>query len=477
MNGPPTKITISLPTEFPDRKLPYVVRWRLNGRAHWRSFATKRGRNGAETFYALLSAAAINESNWDTESGIPTSMSAPSGMNVAEYCLSFVEIEWQRLSPSTRKSYVEALASFTVNCRRRSAPRPPSGSAAAISSWLTPAPKDPVDDGPVEWIWGGEQLSRNIQTWIDKNSPLLTDLSMEILYDTDRRMRLRQDHVTLYAPTTQNRLVSVAKLALSVAVKRGLMESVPWPRRDGGATAKSDRKTSSEVGDDVVPSIEQLLAILDAMPSHQPASYLYRTMSAICGFAGLRPGEVVALEFEDLHLPRAGWGSITVTKAWSGVDGGKWNSSLEKIADPKTQRSIRTVPIPPLLINMLRDWLEMSEIRSGPLFLTKEGARPSQSNWVRALRRACKRVGWIHPLSPYGLRRTNASHLVQAIPIAEAAARLGHSVEILTKHYVKRVAGQTNLSNQMLDRAYFCDSQSSERLSIHSSSTERRIRN
>jgi hypothetical protein len=76
MKAPSLKVTISGPSEFPDRKLPYVVRWRLNGRGHWRSFATKRGRNGADAFYALLNVAALNERDWDPESGIPASMSA-----------------------------------------------------------------------------------------------------------------------------------------------------------------------------------------------------------------------------------------------------------------------------------------------------------------------------------------------------------------------------------------------------------------
>ena len=286
MSTHPVKVTISRPVEFPDRKLPYVVRWRLNGRGHWRSFATKRGTNGADTFYARLRVAAINERDWEMESGVPTSMSAPTGMNVAEYCRSFIEGDWQRLSSPTRKSYVEALASFIVNCRRRGAPRAPSRSAAILVSWLTPRPKKLLDDGTVEWVWNGEPLPRNIQSWIDKNSPLLMDLSREVLYETYRWMRLRPGGVTSYAPTTQNRLVAVAKLALSVAVKRGLIENVPWPRREGGATAKSDRKATIDVLDDLVPSIDQLLAIFDAIPSHQPRSYLRQTMSAICGLAG-----------------------------------------------------------------------------------------------------------------------------------------------------------------------------------------------
>lgn len=283
-------------------------------------------------------------------------------------------------------------------------------------------------------------------------------------------MRISLDGRTLYAPSTQNRLVTVAKTALSVAVRRGLIDTVPWPRRESGATAKSDQQQLEELVDEEVPNVQQLLEILDAIPNHQPASHMYRALSAVCGFAGLRPGEAVVLVVADLILPKSGWGSIRVTKAWSGVDGGKWNSEFESIAGPKTQRSRRTVPIPPLLVEILCEWMKRSDIDHGPLFLTRSGTRPTQSNWLRSLRRACEIADWPNRLTPYGLRRTNASHLVQAIPIAEAAARLGHSVEILTKHYVKRVTGQVDRSNEILDVIYSFDIQSSTRLSSHSSS-------
>jgi len=119
------------------------------------------------------------------------------------------------------------------------------------------------------------------------------------------------------------------------------------------------------------------------------------------------------------------------------------------------------------------DVYKRQNIETGPLFLTRTGSRPTQSNWSRSLVRACSIVEWPYPLTPYGPRRTNASHLAQSIPIAEAAARLGHSVEILTKHYVKRVAGQVALSNEILDNLYSVDLQLSARLSSHSSSAER----
>jgi hypothetical protein len=208
------RVTVSRAAEFPDRKLPYVVRWRLNGRGHWRSFATKRGSNGADAFFALLKIAAMNERDWDSDSVIPSSMSAPSGTNAAAYCRSFITGEWQRLSPSTRKSYVEALTSFIVNCRRRGAPRAPSQARPTLSSWLTPSPKCQLDDGTVEWVWNDEPLPRNIQAWIDKNSPLLVDLNRELLYETDKR-------VDGLCPRLRDR-------ALALRVRRYCRTPGPW---------------------------------------------------------------------------------------------------------------------------------------------------------------------------------------------------------------------------------------------------------
>ena len=346
--------------------------------------------------------------------------------------------------------------SFVFNCTRQGAPPASHEWRSYLSSWLTPRVRQSKDD-PSGWVWSDDPLPRGLQSWIAKNSPLLTELDKKILYEADRRMRCRPDGVTPYAPNTQSRLVMVAKTALSTAEKRGLIDSVAWPRRESGAVAKSDQKATLDAQDERVPSVAQLRAILDAIPSHQPSSHLYQALSAVCGFAGLRPGEAVALQAEDLTLPDSGWGSIRVARAWSATHDKKWGSEDEAIAGPKTERSRRTVPIPPMLVEILVGWMKRCEITTGALFLPKAGSRPTQSNWGRALRRASRMAEWQPSLTPYGLRRTNASHLVQVIPIAEAAARLGHSVDVLTKHYVKRVAGQESLSNQILDQFYDCD--------------------
>jgi hypothetical protein len=87
------KVTISEPVELPGRKLPYAVRWRLNGKRYWRSFATRRGDNGADAFYALLKVAAMNERDWSSVSDLPSSMHPTSDMNVAHYCRTYIQDE------------------------------------------------------------------------------------------------------------------------------------------------------------------------------------------------------------------------------------------------------------------------------------------------------------------------------------------------------------------------------------------------
>ena len=72
--------------------------------------------------------------------------------------------------------------------------------------------------------------------------------------------------------------------------------------------------------------------------------------------------------------------------------------------------------------------------------MTRNGERPTQANWGRALARASSKVGWSPAVTPYDLRRIHASHLVLFVPITEAAERLGHSVEVLTKNYHRTIA-------------------------------------
>jgi integrase len=411
------------------------VRWQFDGKQKEKGFSTITEAN---IFRSKLVVASVTETTkWNRATYLPVDLAALSSASVADWSGTYVADVWEYLAPNTRRSLVEALVCFIERSMPDNAPQVTPKWHGDLSDWLTP--KSSV------------ALTRDLQQWLSRWSPKLEDLDEAALERIDKRLRQNVNGKPL-ARTTQSRRVNVVKRCLEVAVKKRVMSVCEWPKSDQGEKSRKSSWTKTSANDDV-PSVAELHAIITALPSHQPSSWMYQALSAVCGYGGLRPGEAVALQVEDLGLPEIGWGHISVRRSWNGA-GRVWGTESEDVARPKTKRSLRDVPIPPLLVTYLREWIMLHEIASGPLFVTRTGARPTQSNWNRALKRACESVG-VRPLPPYGLRRTCASHLVDAnVMIAEAAARLGHSPEVLLSIYTKRVNDGVQRSNQLLDAVY-----------------------
>jgi integrase len=222
------------------------------------------------------------------------------------------------------------------------------------------------------------------------------------------------------------------------AAELGLIEQVPWPDAKRGAKAKSEMGPRPRRAE-AYPSLDRLRGIIRAMGNDQPASVGYQALSALCLYAGLRPGEAVALRVEDFENIDATFTHVEITRAWHGVAGDKWNSPDERISKPKTERSVRSVLVPRPAMSYVQRWCRRSGITEGRIFVTRTGGRPKQSNWTRALANACEKAGWPTPLTPYDLRRVHASELVRWVSITEAAERLGHSVDVLTKNYLRPI--------------------------------------
>ena len=181
--------------------------------------------------------------------------------------------------------------------------------------------------------------------------------------------------------------------------------------------------------------------IIDAIPSHQPASHMYQVMTAVSYYAGLRPSEVVTLRHRSLDLPQRGWGEIDVTEADIGVD---------EPREPKT--GPRSVPIPPVLVDMLRAWVDVHDFGADQLiFRTRSGRAPTASNWSRAWHRALRAAG-VEPHRLYDCRHAAATTWLKAgVPLGEVANRLGHSVETLVSTYVGALAGDDELANRRIE--------------------------
>jgi integrase len=69
----------------------------------------------------------------------------------------------------------------------------------------------------------------------------------------------------------------------------------PWPPSPKGRNRRKARRKRTAVDVRVLPSPETMVAVIDAIRSHQPGSRMYQVMTAIAYYAGLRPSEVVML--------------------------------------------------------------------------------------------------------------------------------------------------------------------------------------
>lgn len=142
-----------------------------------------------------------------------------------------------------------------------------------------------------------------------------------------------------------------------------------------------------------------------------------------------------------LHLPPDGWGSIAVVEA----DIGRGESG-----DPKT--GPRTVPIPPVLVRLLNEWVcALESDPSDLIFRTRNGKRPAHSNWSRPWRRALEATGQ-HPLRVYDCRHAAATTWLRAgVPLGEVAQRMGHTVETLVSTYVHALHGDDAVANRRIE--------------------------
>lgn len=138
------------------------------------------------------------------------------------------------------------------------------------------------------------------------------------------------------------------------------------------------------------------------------------------GDAGLRAGEMLALDAADLELPilhvrRSVWrGNLGTTKG-----------NAERLL-PLTARTVAV--------------LERLAGKSGPILRTRTGTRLNYTMLVRALRQAQKEAG-VPTLSLHKLRHTYGTDITRALGIRAAQALLGHAEVKTTERYSHVHAG------------------------------------
>ncbi len=403
-------------------KLPWVVRYTIDGRHRGKSFRT---RAEADRYRSLLMQAVQAGGRFDETTGEPESWQTPlRELRVHEWSRRWLAAQWQEWQPRTRVSATESLARFITMATEHGA-KTPEGLRVYLYTALAP----------------GSERDAQHEKWMAKNSLTLGDLDRERIADIDRRLGLKLDGSPMAANTT-NRIRIIARASVQSAIEAGAVAADAWPQRSKTRARRKVARTKRSVDVRALPSPAAMAEAIDAIVTQQPGSRTYRVMTAVAYYAGLRPSEVVMLRVRSSELPAEGWGRLDITEA---------DISFDEPGEPKT--GPRSVPIPPVLVEMLREWIEENGMTTPDqlLFRTRNDTRPSGSNWARAWHRALESVGQ-NPMRVYDCRHAAATTWLRAgMPLGETARRLGHSVETLASTYVGALDDEEEVGNQRID--------------------------
>ena len=270
-------------------KLPWVVRYTIDGRHRSKSFRT---RIEADRYRGTLLQAVQDGGRFDETSGEPEAWHTPlADMRVHEWSRRWLGDQWQEWQPRTRASATEALARFITIAIERGA-QPPEGLRVYLYTELVPG----ADPG----------LDVQFERWMAKHCLTLAELDRDRIADIDRKLGLKLDGSQL-AANTANRIRIVARASVQSAIDAGAVAVDAWPQRSKTRARRKVARTRRSVDVRTLPSPAVMAVAIDAIATHQPASNTYRVMTAVAYYGGLRPSEVVMLRVRSAHLPGTGW--------------------------------------------------------------------------------------------------------------------------------------------------------------------------
>ncbi len=402
-----------------------MVRWEVDGKRLSRSFRTK---DLADRFRSNLIAASDRNERFDRVTGEPESWAPDTReLTTFEWSRRWIAEQWPEWQPRTRTSAIEALTRFVPLVVSADAPAPP----AEIRRHLTGALAPDHDE---------TQQSGASALWLERWSLPLTALTRQNLAPVEASLGIGLEG-SMLATSTASRIRKVSRASIRRAVDLGLIDADPWPPPTRGRNQRKSVRATAAFDIRQLPNPDVMAAAIAAIRTHQPGSHKYQVMTAVAYYAGLRPSEVVMLRPGALALPPSGWGRIDVSEA---------DIDFDQPGEPKTGH--RSVPIPPVLVTALNDWLDTHHFEPDDLiFRTRNDRRPTASNWRRAWHRALRSIDQ-PTLRVYDCRHAAATTwLAAGVPLGEVAKRLGHSVETLVSTYIGSIDSDEPLANQRID--------------------------
>jgi integrase len=220
------------------------------------------------------------------------------------------------------------------------------------------------------------------------------------------------------SPTTVRNTRAVLSAALQFAVRQ------EWIGRNPAAAVRPPRLRRPAPRPPMPEEMDRLL------PAAEAAGDRLGALWTLACYAGCRPGELLALRWEDVDLDA---GTVTVRRTLTKVRG-----SAVAFHAPKSDHGRRTLRVDRAAVDALRAHRRRQaaeRVALGPdyednglVFCTATGS-PLLPRWaVRQFKRATARAGLPAGIRFYDLRHGNATAmLVAGVAPKAAAERLGHS--------------------------------------------------
>ncbi|MCE7080432.1 site-specific integrase [Streptomyces sp. ST2-7A] len=440
------------------KSAPFQLRWRVGPEVHQERFQTKTQADGRRS--ELMSALRKGQ-QFDTDTGLPADeLREKNSPTWYAHTCEYVVMKWPGAAGKQRASIAESLAVVTAaltDQRKRGAP-PADVLRRALQQWAYQcrrdgngelvnrlALEDPPEEeaGALDWL---AKHSMKVSELADatKTRQALTALSLRL----DRKPA---------AENTFRRKRAVFSNALRYAVERGALPGNPLARIDWDPP-----QTDDEVDFQYVPSPRQAMTLVRGVAEDGLRGEHLEAFFGCLYFAAMRPSEVADLKKSNCRLPDSGWGELLLRGSRPEVGSG-WTDDGEsyeaRALKRRARKTTRPVPIPPVLVGLLREHLERHRTApDGRLFRAVNGGRVRSTEytevWKRARERALTPEEVASPLAevPYSLRHAGVSLWIRAgVDPTEVARRAGHSPAVLWRFYAKILRGQEHQANALIE--------------------------
>ncbi|QHA06837.1 site-specific integrase [Streptomyces broussonetiae] len=444
------------------KSAPYQLRWAVAGKRCYASFATS---TLADNRRSELRQAMRRGEAFDVESGLPESEIRRAEAEAAqtekrpdptwwEFSREFMKRRWRTAAAKTREGFADSLASASLGMMGDKPDAPNLRLVRRAVRWaVVPAHENEEPPPDLE----------KVCAWLAENAlPLSALRESGVAEDVHYRLAYKLDG-KLAAKDTYKRRRRSFNAAMAYAIQKGYLDENPIDGLERYATA-SHGAIDPRVLMNAVQGREFLTAVSYVGSVHRNRG---RRLVAFFGcilYAAMRPAEVVGLRLADCHLPEKGWGVLTLRETRP-VSGKKWTDSGQrhdkrglKMRDPEADRP---VPIPPILVAMLRAHVkEFGTAADGRLFQNERGGLVGTSSywrvWQEARPFAFPPYKVASPLArkPYDGRATCITDWLRSgLPVAEVARRAGTSPEVIDRHYAGCLDNSEEENNKKIEKA------------------------